>query len=168
MMSNTGLFIITIIACAISRFLFFCIFSKFELKFLIFWACVCIAYYHFLHLAWIYAVMAYIFVVGFTSEDSSQKSSSSTSTRARDKSTSDYKIYEDGTRRVSNLSKTGHYYSNGSESWAGMLGEEHRSNGEVVYDNAYISGRRDIYNKNGEYIGYEYEDSLGITHRVDK
>lgn len=112
--------------------------------------------------------MAYIFVVGFTSEDTSQKSSSSTSTRARDKSTSDYKIYEDGTRRVSNLSKTGDYYSNGSESWDGMLGEEHRSNGEVVYDNAYISGRRDIYNKNGEYIGYEYEDSLGITHRVDK
>jgi len=49
-----------------------------------------------------------------------------------------------------------------------MLGEEHRQNGEVVRDNAYLSGRRDIYNAAGEYIGYEYEDSVGITHRVDK
>lgn len=112
--------------------------------------------------------MAYFLVIGFGAEDSSHQSTESTSTRVRDESVSDYKIYEDGTRRVSNLSKTGYYYSGGSESWNGMLGEEHRSNGEEVYDNAYIPGRRDIYNKNGEYIGYEYEDSLGITHRVDK
>lgn len=50
----------------------------------------------------------------------------------------------------------------------GMLGEEHRSNGEVVRENAYVSKHRDIYNAAGEYIGYEYKDSFGITHRVDK
>lgn len=78
------------------------------------------------------------------------------------------KVYEDGTHRVENLSNTGYYYSDGSESWVGMLGEEHRSNGEIVRENAYLSDRRDIYNASGEYIGYEYEDSLGITHRVKK
>ena len=49
-----------------------------------------------------------------------------------------------------------------------MFGKEYRSNGEVVYDNAYIPGKRDIYNASGEYIGYEYEDSTNITQRVTK
>lgn len=77
------------------------------------------------------------------------------------------RIYEDGTHRVEKISKTGYYYSDGEESWVGMLGEEHRSNGEVVRENAYIPGKRDIYNENGECIGYEYEDALGITHRCN-
>lgn len=168
MMSNTALFIVTIIACIVSRLIFFCVFRKFELKFLLFWASVCFAYYYFFSYGWIYAVMAYFIVIAISADDSSYQSSGSTGARVREESTSDYKISEDGTWRVSNLSKTGYYYSDGSESWSGMLGEEHRSNGEEVYDNAYIPGRRDIYNKNREYIGYEYEDSLGITHRVDK
>lgn len=49
-----------------------------------------------------------------------------------------------------------------------MLGEEHRSNGEVVRENVYLSKHRDIYIAAGEYIGYVYVDSFGVTHRVDK
>ena len=78
------------------------------------------------------------------------------------------KIYEDGWHRVKNLSNTGYYYSDGYKSRKGMLGKEHRRNGEIVRENAYLSGCRDIYNAAGEYMGYEYEDSLGIMHRVDK
>lgn len=76
--------------------------------------------------------------------------------------------HEDGTYRVKNISNTGYYYSDGKESWVGMFGEEHRSNGEIVRQNAYLPERRDIYNSAGEYVGYEYEDSFGTTRRVNK
>ena len=74
------------------------------------------------------------------------------------------RVYGNGVTRVENISKTGYYYSDGSESWVDILGNEHRENGEVVMENAYIPGRRDIY-KDNEYIGYEYEDACGITQR---
>ena len=93
---------------------------------------------------------------------------SSNSTHSDKSPTNKTKIYPDGTRRTQNLSKTGYYYSNGEVSWTDTLGDEHRSNGEIIRDNAYIPGRRDIYNAKGEYIGYEYEDSTGITRRVNK
>ena len=99
-------------------------------------------------------------------------SGSSNSTYSNKKNSEKFSLYderyEDGTYRFKNLSETGYYYSDGKESRVGMFNEEHRSNGEVVYDNAYISGRKDIYNKNGEYIGYEYKDSFGRVCRVDK
>lgn len=107
------------------------------------------------------------FFFGADADDSSHKSSGSAKSSNTNEGRLYDKVYEDGTRRVENLSETGHYYSDGTESWNGMLGEEHRSNGEVIHENAYISGKRDIYDKNGKYIGYEYEDSLGVTHRVD-
>ena len=74
------------------------------------------------------------------------------------------KTYGNGVARVENISKTGYYYSDGNESWVDMLGNEHRENGEVVVENAYISGRRDIY-KDNECVGYEYEDACGVTQR---
>lgn len=74
------------------------------------------------------------------------------------------KVYRNGVTRVENISKTGYYYSDGSGSWVDIAGGEHRDNGEIVMENAYIPGRRDIY-KDGKYIGYEYEDSCGITQR---
>ena len=55
------------------------------------------------------------------------------------------RLYEDGSHRTENLSGSGyHYSSNGSESWLGLLGEEHREDGTVVYENAFIPGQRDI------------------------
>ena len=74
------------------------------------------------------------------------------------------RVYGNGVTRVENISKTGYYYSDGSESWVDMLGNEHRENGEVVMENAYIPGRRDIY-KDNKYIGYEYEDACSVTQR---
>ena len=74
------------------------------------------------------------------------------------------KVYENGVTRVENISKTGYYYSDGSESWIDIAGDEHRANGEIVMPNPYIPGRRDIY-KDNKYIGYEYEDGSGVTHR---
>lgn len=78
------------------------------------------------------------------------------------------KVYEDGSNRIENLSKTGYYYSDGTKSWVDMLGNEHRSNGEVLMDNAYVPGQRDVYNEEGECIAYEIEDCMGVTHRFKK
>lgn len=74
------------------------------------------------------------------------------------------RVYANGVTRVENISKTGYYYSDGSESWVDIAGDEHRDNGEIVMENAYIPGRRDIY-KDNKYIGYEYEDACGVTQR---
>lgn len=167
-MSSIVFILIMLIVCFILHELFLeFVKSKPDLKFFLFWMCVCVALnYIFAIGASIYAFLAYCFVFGAGAEDSSKKSSG-TSANNRSRSSED-KIYENGTRRISNISETGYYYSDGTESWNGMLGEEHRNNGETIYDNAYIPGQRDIYDKNGNYIGYEYEDSLGITHRVNK
>ena len=167
-MSSIVLIIIIFIVCFISYLLFLgLVKNKPLLKFFLFWMCVCVALYYIISLAAsIYAFLSFCLV--FCSDtDDSPKNSSRTTTSNNSRSSED-KIYKNGTRRISNISKTGHYYSDGTESWNGMLGEEHRSNGETIYNNAYISGRRDIYDKNGNYVGYEYEDSLGITHRVKK
>lgn len=138
--------------------------------FFLLWLAICAAVFYFLsESAGLWGVLiVYGLVAGHDIPDDKQStfggsdSSHTKSARLYDK------VYEDGTHRVENLSNTGYYYSDGSESWVGMLGEEHRSNGEIVRENAYLSDRRDIYNASGEYIGYEYEDSLGITHRVKK
>lgn len=164
--------VIMFVVCFVMELIFEnCISEKAELKFFLFWLGICILlYFIFTFAAAFYAFMAYCIVAGADSEKSSGKGYGSACS-AKKSSSSDSclydKVYEDGTRRVKNLSKTGYYYSDGKESWEGMLGQEVRSNGEVVYDNAYIPGRRDIYDKNGKYVRYEYENLLGITHRVD-
>ena len=167
-MSDIVFFIILFLVCFILHELFLCcIKSKPDLKFFLFWMVVCVSLNYFFTIgASAYAFLVYCFIFGADADDSPKKSSG---TSASDGScSSEYKLYENGTQRISNISKTGYYYCDGTESWNGMLGEEHRSNGETVYDNAYIPGQRDIYDNEGNYIGYEYEDSLGITHRVNK
>lgn len=140
------------------------------LKFFLLWLAICAAVFYFLsESAGLWGVLIVYGLVAGRDIPDDKPSGSGRSGSGQTKSTHLYdKVYEDGSHRVENLSNTGYYYSDGSESWVGMLGEEHRSNGEVVRENAYLSGRRDIYNAAGEYVGYEYEDSLGITHRVDK
>lgn len=167
-MSSIVFIIIMFFVCLILHEIFLsCIKSKPDLKFFLFWMGVCVALYYIFALgASIYAFLVYCFVFGADADDSPKKSSGTSASNSS--RSSEDKLYENGTRRISNISKTGYYYSDGRESWNGMLGEEHRNNGETVYDNAYIPGQRDIYDKNGNYIGYEYEDSLGITHRVNK
>lgn len=165
-MSSIVFIIICVIVCFILQIVFEeYVKEKADLKFFLFWMCVCVALcFIFTIGAGIYAFLAFCFVCGADADDAPKKSSGTT---VRSNRFSENKIYKNGTRRVSNISKTGYYYSDGTESWNGMLGEEHRSNGETVCDNAYIPGRRNIYDRNGKYIGYEYEDSLGITHRVE-
>lgn len=139
-------------------------------RFFLLWLGICAAVFFFLsESAGLWGVLVvYGLIAGHDIPDEKNTSSKSSSTSSSSSIRLYDKVYEDGSHRVDNLSKTGYYYSGGSESWVGMLGEEHRENGEVVRDNAYLSGRRDIYNAAGEYVGYEYEDSVGITHRVDK
>lgn len=147
------------------------------LKFFLLWifACAIVGYFvnsagrsGAMYLAF-WGLVIYLFI--WSHDGYSEKSSNDGSYRGNSGDTAERnlydKVYENGSKRVENLSKTGYYYSDGKESWVGMLGEEHRSNGEVVRKNEYIPGRRDIYNEAGEYVGYEY-DSLGVTYRVDK
>lgn len=171
-MSSIAFIIIMIIICFIIEQLFFqYVTHKPDFKFFLFWIAVCIVFYFIFSLgASVYAFLAYCFINGADGEESSHKGCGSTYSTKNSNSIDLHlydKVYENGTRRVKNLSKTGHYYSDGTESREGMLGEEVRSNGEIVCDNTYISGRRDIYDKTGRYVGYEYEDGLGVTHRVD-
>ena len=139
-------------------------------KFFLLWLAICAAVFYFLsESAGLWGVIVvYGLVAGHDIPDDKPSTSGKSDSGHTNSARLYDKVYEDGSHRVENVSNTGYYYSDGSESWIGMLGEEHRSNGEVIRENAYISGRRDIYNADGEYIGYEYEDSLGITHRVDK
>lgn len=139
-------------------------------KFFLLWLAICAAVFYFLsESAGLWGVLVVYGLVAGQDLPSEETSATKRSSGSSSKSKYLYdKVYEAGSHRIENLSNTGYYYSDGQESWVGMLGEEHRSNGEVVRENAYLSGHRDIYNAAGEYIGYEYEDSLGITHRVDK
>ena len=132
------------------------------------WLAICAAVYLFLSKAsGFWGVLIYIAIWGYDGQETKQPSSPPID-ESNGKPTKMYdRMYEDGTYRVKNISNTGYYYSNGIESWIGMLGEEHRSNGEIVRENAYIKGRRDIYTESDKYIGYEY-DSLGITYRVNE
>lgn len=68
------------------------------------------------------------------------------------------KVYSDGSYRVKGPLGT-NYYSDGKTSYTGFWGEEVQNNGETVTQNGWV------YDKNGNHIGYEYEDILGITHR---
>lgn len=171
-MSSLVFIIIMIIVCFVIEQLFLqYVTHKPDFRFFLFWIAVCIVFCFIFSVgASVYAFLAYCFVTGADGEESSHKGCDSTDSAKNSNSNDSHlydKVYEDGTRRAKNLSKTSHYYSDGTESWEGMLGEEVRNNGEVVYDNTYIPGRRDIYDKTGRYVGYEYEDSLGVTHRVD-
>lgn len=135
------------------------------------WLVLCTGvFYFFSASAGVWGALIYIFV--WASIEGGDESSSTKHSSRKDSSSENIfgydKIYEDGSHRIEKLSQTGYHYSNGEDSWLGMFGDEHRSNGEVVRDNAYIQGRRDIYDASGEYIGYEYEDCVGITHRVEK
>lgn len=140
------------------------------IKFFLLWLAICAIVFRFLSpSAGLWGLLVVYGIVAGSDLPSEKNSANKHPSKKKSKTTRLYdKVYEDGSHRVENLSKTGYYYSDGSESWVGMLGEEHRSNGEVVRQNAYISGRRDIYNAAGEYVGYEYEDSMGITRRVNK
>ena len=138
-------------------------------KFFLLWLAICAAVFYFLNAsAGLWGVLVVYGLVAGRDLPSEETPTTKYSDCNSSRPTHLYdKVYEDGFHRVENLSNTGYYYSDGKESWVGMSGEEHRSNGEVVRDNAYIPGRRDVYSAAGEYIGYEY-DSCGVTHRVNK
>lgn len=138
-------------------------------KFFFLWLAICAAVFFFLNVsAGVWGVFIYGFMWshdGYAEENYSSKPFNDSSYQSLQ---FDEERYENGSYKIKNLSNTGYNYSDGKESWVGMCGEEHLSNGEVIYENAYIPGRRDIYNASGEYIGYEYKDSFGTIHRVDK
>lgn len=79
----------------------------------------------------------------------------------------DSTIYSDGTRKVEKASGNGHYYMNGvhqtDESYIDLVGNEHRSSGEMVVDNP-LTGHRDIY-KDNQLVGHERTDTAGIPRR---
>lgn len=158
------------IICIIVLFFLCMVLFKPGFKFFLLWLAICGAVFCFLNMsAGVWGMFIYCFIWGSDSDTESSSSSNHSNEVNNNSNNHLYdKLYRDGSHRVENLSKTGYYYSNGDESRLGMFGEEHRSNGDVVRENAYISGRRDIYNDSGEYIGYEYEDALGITHRIHK
>lgn len=137
-------------------------------KFFLLWLAICIAVTCFLNdAAGIWGI--YIFIIIWSHDSCTEtKSNHSSNSENSESAEPSYKIIEDGSYKVKNLSNTGYYYSDRKESWIGMFGEEHVDNGEILRKNAYLPGRRDIYNSAGEYIGYEYEDSSGIIHRIDK
>lgn len=142
---------------------------KSGIKFFILWLGICAVVFYFLNAAagvWGLIIYGYMWSHdGYTEEDFKSRKNRESITEIP---TPKDKIYADGTKRIENLSKTGYYYSNGMESRSGMFDEEYRSNGEVLYDNPLLPGQRDIYNEKNEYVGYEYEDLAGITHRVEK
>lgn len=94
--------------------------------------------------------------------DSIPSSNSSNSDTSSDDDKLFDKVYSDGSWRVKGPLGSDYYYSDGKSSYVGFWGEENRSNGEMVTQNGFV------YDKNGEHIGYEFEDVLGITHRYDK
>lgn len=71
------------------------------------------------------------------------------------------KVYSDGSWRTKGPLGSDYYYSDGKSSYIGFWGEENRSNGEMVTENGFVY-------KDGQHVGYEFEDVLGITHRYDK
>lgn len=136
-------------------------------KFFLFWLAVCAAVFFLVHPSvGVWGFLCYFIVIGADSKESGTKTSRSVPIRDSDDELPDYVIYGNGDYKVKNLSNTGYYHSKGGESVIGMFNKEYRDNGEVVMDNAYIPGRRDIY-KNNVCIGYEYADSFGFVHRVD-
>lgn len=136
-------------------------------KFFLFWLAVCAAVFYFVDpSAGIWGFLSYFFVIETDSGESGSKPSKPQSRQNPDDELPEYRIYENGEWKVKNPLVPGYIDSEGRKSWTGMFDEEHRPNGEIIMDNAYIRGRRDIY-KDNVCIGYEYEDALGITHRVD-
>ncbi len=78
------------------------------------------------------------------------------------------KVYGDGSYRTEGFFDGTYRYSDGTTSYtSAWTGNEIRSNGETVIDNAFLPGRKDIY-KDGRRIGYEYDDWRGVTQRVDE
>lgn len=115
----------------------------------------------------IWIILILLFIWG--SIDTSESSGSTRSSRTYNDNTSDEEwihYYADGTRRVRNITDTGYCYDNGVTSYEDMLGVEHRSDGTTAREN--LVGWKEIYSEDGTYLGYEYDDSFGITHRVMK
>lgn len=158
------------VICIVILFFVCMVLYKPGFKFFLFWLVICAAVSYFLSpSAGLWGVL-FVYTTVHGNDSFSERTSTSNSSRTTASNSKHLydKVYRNGTYRTENLSNTGYYYSDGKESWLSFLGEEHRNNGEVVRDNAFLTGRRDIYNSAGDYVGYEYEDSLGITHRIDK
>lgn len=135
-------------------------------KFFLFWLAVCAAVFFFVDPSvGIWGFLCYFIVIGADTNESAPKPSRPVSSREDDHEP-DWRVYGNGKIEVKKAWGTGYVDTDGDESWIGILGEEHRHNGEIVMENAYIPGRRDIY-KNNVCIGYYYEDLFGIIRRVD-
>ncbi len=121
----------------------------------------------------IYGIAGFIHSGGFDTEFSggsgSYTVSASSYEQDSDKPFWDWKDrrYSDGSYRTEGWVDGTYHYSDGTTSYTSLLGHEVRSNGETVMDNGFIPGKKDIY-KDNRRVGYEYEDWLGITHRVDE
>ena len=112
-----------------------------------------IAFFFLLYIAWCFLAAIFGWDVG-----------SSTDTYVEDHSNESEplfdKVYNDGSYRVKGPLGI-NYYSDGKTSYTGFWGEEVRSNGETV-------SNRWVFDKDGNHVGYEYDDILGITHRCDR
>ena len=135
-------------------------------KFFLFWLAICIAVFLLVDPAvGIWGFLCYFIVIGIGTNEPAPQIPHSVSNREED-SEPDWRIYGNGKWEVKKAWGTGYVDSDGNESWISILGEEHRHNGEIVMENAFIPNRHDIY-KNNVCIGYYYKDLFGIIRRVD-